>query len=398
MSAQLLAMAILLQPHNAIAAATERAPTLEEIQILFDRLTKPVPSRLHLRASQDIVERPWTEQQIDESLSRQEEHVAHQEYNYPKEKKEQIHNERRKKIREQFSGRRHLEYEMWIDGRLYRHNEKTTQDTNSLWDFSFVNIGDPTFTNIPSYSVNYVLNSVILDSGEHQYAEVPLWQALTTEAEWAMPFILSVLDTNSIRNPLTNSIPDCLYGYHLDSKRAMEFIQGKSPHFSISIRDEIEAGEQMSVFTMQGKAQPSKLELWIDLKRPYNLARVVWSNRHFTYESLRSAYDKNGFPREWTRITKAEKESSTNRIRYTEADINPDFDTWQIFAPHFPTNWHIAKLNSQGIGEVVQRPNTSLPVEYASEQPRPGREILVTTIVALLFAPIILMVWKRRKS
>jgi hypothetical protein len=394
----------------AYGQGAPRNPTPEEVLELFERLTKPVPPRLLLVAELEILKPSWTEEQVQRELANQERIMAANDRNLVPADKEMLRQGRLKAIRSSNSGRKQMKVREWLSGALYRLDQTDLsilevddtlayKITNNIisYHMTFVNINDPAFTNMTAFYANHSIESATIGTSRQQRLE--LWQALTVEPNFAMAFLILLVDTNSIAAAATNQVDTSFAGWRMDSRKLDALVKQEIPHWSFTVREIPIEGNLVKCLVMEGIPNGPKagfkLAFYSDAANPSRLLRIEAESKTppTHYISIREDFDGNGFPRFWHTDSMDEKGVRMSRtVRFTEADINPVFEDRDVFLPRFPTNYIVAAITPSG-SQIVQHPNPNFRIldERATSRIKPT---LIVIIAVLLLAPLILL---RRK-
>jgi hypothetical protein len=392
--------------------AAPRNPTEQEVRELFERLTQPVPRRLRIEAELEILMPAWTEAQVQRELANQERIMEPSDRHLVPDQRAVLRQARLQAIRNSNSGRRGMKVREWLSGALYRLDQTDSSSleadatlaskiTNGVisYHMTFVNIGDPAFTNMTAFSSNHSLESATIGTAKH--ARLELWQALTIEPNLAMPFLILLVDTNSVAAAAVNHVDTSFAGWRPDARKLDAMVRQEIPHWSFSVRERVMEGRPVNCFLMEGlpggPTQGFQLAFYSEIANPNRLWRIeAKSEKSPTrYTSIRERFDAIEFPRYWRTESVDEKGARTTRtVTFTEANLNPIFDEDEVFLPRFPTNFIVAAITPSGDRHIVQHPNPQARIIDRSASPR-RKPTLIVVIALLLLTPFLLL---RRKA
>ena len=161
-----------------LAHAAERKPSREELIAAFERVTRRVPSPIHISAEALVSSKPGTEEEIERATER---NVKHLESTTGQTLTEVEMEKLRELIRKSLSGEKRIHYEIWRSrrGKLYRLDKIDLSLGPNASDFTSVNIWDTTFTNVPSFSSSKRLGSADIQwDSSARHVELALWDAV----------------------------------------------------------------------------------------------------------------------------------------------------------------------------------------------------------------------------
>ncbi len=386
---------------------------------LYRILTNQLPTRLRILAEVEEREPPWTEVQVREALRREEKDLEENDRPLSQGERSELRTVRLNGIRANHSGTRRFRLQEWLSGRLYRldqtdHAVISAQDLEKMdasFHETFVNIDDPGFSDVSSFTANHQLKSAMLSKRQDsKYARADLWAAGSLDGVFARLLGFTLVDINSLMTNVNLSPYNEFTGAQMDMEKLDALLSGKTAGLSVLSEEISENGMPMIRLAYTAKV-PSLTSAGTNaVQASFYLARtnqrVVCVKAQYddltfntSYFCRREAFDSNGFPRFWYfRSVDRSGAYLEKTVRIVELDWAPVLADAVIFAPRFPSDYLVSDVSS-GIGVVVQDPHPERKIGAIGPPPRVTwlRVSYVLLIAALLMAPIIVLVARRKQ-
>jgi hypothetical protein len=358
-----------------------RNPTSNELNHLFEWVTRDFPNQMLLVSETHIDEPPLSQNEILEIYEQSSTSNTAQYEGLSTAEEKALKEQNLLSLQRRFSGKRKLSHREWYSrfGKLYRID---SLDHQSLFEDSILR------TNIESGKIEYHYTKVgindleFLRNTKHPKArrlrvnhgigsgsirtttspwddEPQFWQALTLEPELAFPIASLLMATNTI--PSSPTFRESMSGLKANQDRIREAAAGQIKGWTFVARQESldgepvtrlkVKGEQKSLFTQvlnelvrqqplpslkQDLRDASRAEFsyWMDHHDPPRLLRaektIPGKSR---YVSMKNNFNDSGFPLLWqTNIENLEKKTVTSTTRqFSTADLNPNFQDTDAF-------------------------------------------------------------------
>ena len=374
--------------HSTKAPSYNPALARQMIQAVFSRISSPLPEQMRFVLEVESVQKPWTEAQIRDEVARQEESARkYQEKamgiaKWPKTAQEQwqraqtnsreIHLE---SARAYHGTRTFVEQEWFSSGSsgLWRLDQtETTPKSDKLravlnpnplpagvdYASTLVNIGDPHFSDLTSWRIDYALCSAELNKGgpgASKWETENSWEVYTIEPSIA--FVLTfaggdLMDIARQAQTKPHSDIDSFAGVKLDTNKLEALLSGKDSRWIVETDEAVLNGRKMAVLRLKGKTiSPApiipmhgvEVTFFADASNVTNIYRIELTGiplMKTPYTSIRDDFDTNGFPHTW--IVETPKESTLKKtVKFKEVELHARFDDEAIFLPEIPAGYSI---------------------------------------------------------
>lgn len=347
----------------------ERPATLEEVEALFRYCTKPIPNKFRIAAEIELTEPPLSEKAVQEQLRAVEALLKDVER---RNTTLRAARPKAKVSREAALGRRRLLQREWYSGKLYRLDQTDfshPQAANFNGEIgpylnTFVNVNDPDFAPFSSYRVDYAPTpkSATLDERSSvKWRQADLWIAYVIEPQLAFPFLLAVVETNSLPQVIGNVQTSSFAGALLDQRKARALIDGTHDFCRLTAHPGVIEGVPITTLQLDLGGQPSatnRISYSLDTATLSHLYEVeVLTKGQLKHKSSRRNFGKDGFPRWW--YTEQWDETGgrhVKSVKFTEVAWDPQFDDREVFGGRFPTNYLVSLIDVAGKARWIQDP------------------------------------------
>ena len=400
-----------------IFAASERLARPTELGLLYDVLTREVSEKVHFRVHTEIREAAATEEEIAAMLTYQEQIMAEEEKHYSEAQRSEIREFRVKQLRADMSGTKRFEHELWRSGALYRLDQRNLDRPDELGD-EMVNIGDLSFTNVPSFTINRDVGSAnIQRDPELAHQELRLWDAATMGPELGLPCIVAFGGSRGDGEVATDW-DGLRASTDADPARVQRLSRDEDPNWKVRVKEEDGGDPNRLVIELSGRIRiPSILresvpglrdrrilaryELDVGKEPRLLLGEVKDVGSSMEYRAIRSEFDDSGFPRRWEIRTVSGDDAKTRDVfhRFLHVDLNPAFNDREIFSPDFSDVTFVSEFDGEGVGTVLKNPDESLvgkgPVDGTD---RSFRAWMIRFVICLAFVTPLVFYFKRNAS
>jgi RNA polymerase sigma factor (sigma-70 family) len=372
-------------------------PTLarQMIQAVFSHMSSPLPAQMRFVAEVEVVNKPWTEaqiskfvEQIEESSRKYQEKVAGLR-NEDLAKLPKAAQEQRRRVEAES---REMNMEIWRSkhgtqtfieqewlssgsGGLCRLDQtETTRKPDRLhalenpnpipvgvdYASTLVNIGDPHFSDLTSWRIDYALRSAELRKGgpgASKWEIENFWEARTIEPSIAFLLTLAVSDLTDLARQAQaepHSDIDSFAGVKLDTNKLEAIVSGKDGGWIVETDEAVLYGRKMAVLRLKGKnislAHGEEIAFFADANHLTNFYRIELTGMPFEmmgipliktpYISIRDDFDSDGFPHTWI-VETPKGDPLKKTVKFKEVDFSAEFDNKTVFLPQIPTNYLI---------------------------------------------------------
>ena len=383
---------------------TTRPATTTDLERLLARTYLPVPDRFHFRASLMVLSPSWTEAEVDKELRAQTELMRDHDRQLSPAQRRELQEVRRDGIRRARSGTNVFDLEVWVSGELYRKDETWTNIRNSS-KRSYVQLGEPRFTNVLSYIVNESVGSVTVYTNLNWPVSIDrLWEGYSLEPELTLPVLMALGRVEGVP-PSTEQAP--LRNFDgldvvLDDTKARQLIEGTHPDCALRLADTLIEGARVVryrfEFKQPARGEQAQVTYWLDATNRHRLYRVESQVPGAPLlVSTRSGHDDTGWPRVWTsQSVDARGRVITRRVEYLHG-LDQDFDDWEVFAPVFPSDYLVSVSSGAGMGQLIQNPRGTRVVAGSPEHGQRSLPSQLLPLLACLGAIALPLILARRR-
>jgi RNA polymerase sigma factor (sigma-70 family) len=334
---------------------------------IFSHISPPLPAQMRLVAEVEVVNKPWTEEQISNEVNRTEEFIFTNELRATGTGNQSLAGYRKQWFaREKESiaanmaegrlvhGTRTFLMQEWLaaDGGLWRLDQTLDKPLPAgvQYESTIIEI-DTNSSGLHSRRIDHRLRSDWSDNVN--WAKEKLWQAQTFEPEFAFLLTFSVADWPTTlkllqSKPKTESDIDSFAGIKLDTNKVEALAAGKSLVWKVETAETNLDGRKLEVLHLKGRsislAHGEEIIFYADANNLTNVYRIELTGLPLIktpYISLRDDFDTNGFPHTW--VVKAPNDERTIKktMKFKEIDWQAQFDNKAVFQPEIPADYSI---------------------------------------------------------
>ncbi len=381
--------------HSTKAPSCNPELARQMIQTVFSHISSPLPAQMRFVAEVEVVNKPWTEAQVRAEVQRLEDIVHKHNENIVGLRNEDLAKlpkaaqEQRRRVEAES---REMNMEIWRSkhgtqtfieqewlssgsGGLCRLDQTETtrkpdrlhalENPNPLpvgvdYASTLVNIGDPHFSDLTSWRIDYALRSAELrkgDPGASKWEIGNFWEARTIEPSIAFLLTLAVGDlTDLARQAQTepHSDIDSFAGVKLDTNKLEAIVSGKDGGWIMETDDAVLNGRKMAVLRLKGKnislAHGEEIAFFADANHLTNFYRIEVTGMPIEmmgisliktpYISIRDDFDSDGFPHTWI-VETPKGDVLKKTVKFKEVDFPAEFDNKAVFSPEIPAGYLI---------------------------------------------------------
>ena len=372
-----------------VVAGTTSAPpsnpllARQMLQLVFSRVSAPLPDQMRFVAETEIASKSWTETQIREEAKRIQDDVRKNESTVvglrdedlaklPVAAKERRLKEQAQTLESQQEavrwahGTRTYVQQEWLainpGGSLWRLDQtETTPKSEKLqamyqplpagidYEQSHFNIGDTNFISPPVNMVDNRLRSAWFINS--QWTKQNFWEAGTLEP--SVGFVLmfatgDMADFTAQAKAKPRKDIDSFAGIKLDADKLELLVAGKSPNWTVEASETVLNGRKLAVLRLKGRggsfAHGEEIALFADAKHLTNICRIELIKMPLfktPYISTRDDFDTNGFPHTWIVETPNDEQNLKRTVKFKEVDFHAQFDNKEIFTPEIPIGYQV---------------------------------------------------------
>ena len=363
----------------AIASSTNPPltnPTLarQMIQAIFSHVSSPLPPQMRFDSEVEEVNKPWTEEQISNQVSKTEGFVFQHEtkatgipdkdlatfrQQWLAREKESIELNM-EETRAAHATRTFIEQE-WLSGKsgsLWRLDQlETTPKSEKLqaldnplpagiiYETTMINTSD---TNFASHTIYYRQHAAWFNNSN--WEKEHFWEAATLEPAIGFLLTLAVGDLMDFA-PQAGAKPhnniDSFAGVNLDTNKLESLVSGKDSRWIVETDQAVLNGRKMAVLRLKGKyislAHGENIAFFADANYLTNIYRIELTGMPLMktpYTSIRADFDTNGFPHTWI-VETPNMETLTKTVKFKEVEFHARFDNKAVFSPEIPAGYQI---------------------------------------------------------
>lgn len=377
-------MAGVLVLHSMKAPSCNPVLARQMIQGIFSHISSPLPAQMRFVAEVEEMKKPWTEAQILAEVQRQEDFERKRLEKNVRLRKEdlqrmlaQAREIRLESVRAYHGTRTFVEQE-WLSsgsGGLCRLDQTETtrkpvrlqalENPNPLpagvdYASTLVNIGDPHFSDLTSWRIDYALRSAWLNKGgpgASKWEIENFQEACTIEPSIAFLLTLAVVDLTDLARQAQaepHSDIDSFAGVKLNTNKLEAIVSGKDGGWIVETDEAVLNGRKMAVLRLKGKnislAHGEEIAFFADANHLTNFYRIEVTGMPLEmmgmpliktpYISIRDEFDSDGFPHTWI-VETPKGDPLKKTVKFKEIDFSAGFDNKAVFSPEIPAGYSI---------------------------------------------------------
>ncbi|MDB6028886.1 MAG: polymerase, sigma-24 subunit, subfamily [Verrucomicrobiales bacterium] len=350
------------------------------LQAVFGRISAPLPAQMRFVSESEVVNKPWTEEQVRAEVQRQEDETRKREgqikglrdedwAKMPKKAQEQRKrslaelNAIRAESTRRYHGTRTFIQQEWLSGGLWRLDQTETTPQSEIlrkldeplppgmvYEKTMVNVNDPSFAPLTSGMLDHRLRAV-WGQNSH-WTQEKSWEAATLESHFAflLTFALSdMVNTTQLlkAKPKAEKDIDSFAGVTLDTNKLEALATGHDGRWTVVTEETVLNGRKLAVLRLKGKtislAHGEEVAFFVDPNHATNIYRIELTGMPLIktpYISIRDDFDTNGFPHTWIVETPTET-TQRKTMKFKEVEMNATFENKEVFQLQAPAGYKL---------------------------------------------------------